>query len=269
MESLYQKVIALAKDAQLKATFIANFSSAKPNLSSTGLEQEWRNALTLISQDKVEFQNVSFNTLSYAKLSRGLICASEYGLSFLPDRKELYLMASLDGLGHPKFEARLGYNGMQILLMRTGHISKIAYDVVYEGDVFAWYGMDNRPTHSRTDGSSYRQVSCGYASYELTDKSVISCFVSKEELDDAIAIRDRQALELTGNINDSLASGPYRHKVLGIIVFKKSYSTVKNMLELRGVNLSLEQDGLSLSTDDDFIRSLQGEMNSGVKKCAS
>lgn len=269
MDSLQQKVVALAKDAQLKATFIANYSSAKPKLSATGLEQEWRNALTVISQDKVEFQNISFNALSYAKLSRGLICASEYGLSFHPERKELYLMASFDGAGHPQFEARLGYNGMQILLMRTGHISKIAYDVVYEGDVFAWYGMDNRPTHSRTDGSSHREVKCGYASYELTDKSVISCFVSKEELDESIAIRDRQAMEMTGNIHDSLASGPYRHKVLGIIVFKKSYAAVKNMLELRGVNVAVEQDGLSLSTDDDFIRSLQSEMNSGVKKCAN
>lgn len=269
MDNLHQKVVALAKDAQLKATFIANFSSANSTLSATGLEQEWRNALMLINQDKIDFQNVSFNLLSYAKLARGLICASEYGLSFTPNRKELYLMASLDECGQPQFEARIGYNGMQILLMRTRHIAKMSYDVVYEGDGFAWYGMDNRPTHSRTNGSSYRDVCCGYASFELTDKSVISCFVSKEELLDAINIRARIATEATGSSDSSLAEGPYRHKILSIIIFRKAYATVKNMLELRGVTVAVEQDGLSLSTDDDFIRSLQGEMNSGASKCAS
>lgn len=265
IESLHQKVVTLMHDGGLKAKFIANFKAAKPALSANALEQEWRNALTVIHRDKVDFQNISFNSLSTAKLARGLECASEYGLSFLPERKEMYLMCSFDIDSTPMFEAKLGYNGMQILLMRTGQVARFAYDVVYEGDTFAWYGMDNRPTHARTNGSSFRSVQCGYSSFELTDKSVISTFVSKEELEEAINIRNRISMQNTGTLEESLVVGPYRHKILSILVIKKTYSTIKHQLELRGVCVSKEHDGFVLSDDDEFIRNLQNEMNAEVK----
>lgn len=265
MESVHQKVVALMNNAGLKAEFISNFQNAKPGMSSTALEQEWRHAMTLIHRDKIDFQNVSFGLLTTKQIAWGLKCASEFGLSFAPERKEIYLKACIDSIGNPIMEAVFGYNGLQILLMRTGQIAKFAYDVVYEGDNFAWYGMSERPTHSRTNGSSFREIECGYSSFELTDKSVISVFVSKEELDEAIKIRNQISMQNTGTLEESLVNGPYRHKMLSILVIKKTYGVVKHMLELRGISVLKEQDGIILSDDEDFIRGLQESMNSGVK----
>jgi hypothetical protein len=266
MESIHQKVVELMNDADFKAAFIANLKNAKPGLTANGLEQEWRNAISLIHRDKVEFENISFNALSVSKLKRGLLCASEYGLSFLPERREMYLMANFDMCNNPSMEIRLGYNGMQILLMRTGQIATFAYDVVYEGDTFTWYGMNNRPTHTRSDGSSFREIKCGYSSFELKDKSVISCFVSKEEIDEAVNIRNQMSLARTGTLDESLVNGPYRHKMLNILIVKKTYHELKNFLELRGATVVKDPgEGVILSDDAEFLKVLEQEMNRGAK----
>lgn len=260
------KVIELMKDSEFKAAFISNLKNAKATLSANALEQEWRNAITLIGRDKVEFENITFAALSVSKLKHGLLCASEYGLSFLPEKREMYLMANFDMCNNPTMEIRIGYNGMQILLMRTGQIANFAYDVAYEGDNFVWYGMNSRPSHTRTSGSSFRPVECGYATFELIDKSVISCFVSKEEINEAIYIREQMSLQKNGNLSDSLVSGPYRHKILNILIVKKAYRTVKDFLELKGVVVVKEaDDGIVLSDDADFLRAIENDMNQGAK----
>ena len=199
----------------------------RKQFSPARIEEEYAWAFGMITRSVPTANIPALSALSNSNIKRVLLSISAAGLSFDSQQKHFYLKAETiyDGILIPK--VILGYLGMKQMAMRSGLVSGISNDIIYEKDSFTWYGSNKEPAFASSTRNSSENVAGGYVCLHMKNGTVHAYRMSRDELlsIEETDIQKREALYK----ESSLYSGPWRERCLRIALWRSAYHEFKHL----------------------------------------
>jgi len=169
-----------------KQTLISNFSS-------TISKYEQKNLAELLETHNItpsQFKNIVINEVKKseqmqqaflhnpASLFASILLCAELGLNPSADVGEFYFLPF-----GKKITPILGYKGVINLILRSGEISKIWSEIVYEDDDFEYeLGLEPKLTHIPNLERTNKNIKYVYAVAKLTNGELMFKVMSKKEI---------------------------------------------------------------------------------------
>lgn len=226
------EIVALYKDKEFKAVFIANYTKAKSTANSfwttTEAEAQWNHVFNLLAEAYTNHELTPIHLGSIADLRVCMAYVSETGLSFDKQNNEVHLVLEY-GNGHPELKVRLGYKGMMRIAMASGLFKYIFVELVRDGDTFHWYGSHKEPVFV-SPGKSNRPVLLGFVGFKYIDGDTLYFKVDGEELLEIEKQSKAYAKLSKGTDQDSLYNTPWRDRMFEIAVWRTAYNRMRQVV---------------------------------------
>lgn len=220
-------IIALYKDNDFKAAFIANYLQRGEREHVA--EKEYSNAFAWLAEDYGNDINPAISAAPVDEIKRTFLAISTYALSFDKKSKEVYLFGERRDNNRICVGSELGYRGMQRIIVNTKGVKASNTEMVYENDAFTWLGADQRPNYA-SDGRGQRSaLICGFTTITFDDGTVLCHKSSAEELEEI----ERQSIEHTlhfeGTVDMSLYNSPWRERCLRICTLRAAFREYRHL----------------------------------------
>ena len=163
------------------------------NFTSTISKYEQKNLAELLETHNItpsQFKNIVINEVKKseqmqqaflhnpASLFASILLCAELGLNPSADVGEFYFLPF-----GKKITPILGYKGVINLMLRSGEISKLWSEIVYEGDDFEYeLGLEPKLTHIPNLEANNKNIKYVYAVAKLTNGELMFKVMSKKEI---------------------------------------------------------------------------------------
>ncbi|MDC8832973.1 recombinase RecT [Alteromonas gilva] len=221
------ELIALYKDEEFKASFIANYVDKNVHLHVA--QKEFITAFNLIANDNGSQERPAIKQASASSIKSTFLMISSYGLSFDPNEKEVYVYGEHRDPNKVGLGVTLGYRGMRRIAMNSGKVKVITSEIVYESDSFTWLGADKAPSFASTGRNQDDNISCGFVTIRLMDNSVVSFKMSAAELLQIENDNIQMETEFTGDPNNSLYRTAWRERCLRAALWRSAYREYQHL----------------------------------------
>ena len=221
------ELIALYKDTEFKAAFIANYVDKNVHLHVA--QKEFITAFDLIANDNGNQERPPIKHASVSSIKSTFLMISSYGLSFDPNEKEVYVYGEYRDQKKIGLGVTLGYRGMRRIAMNSGKVKVITSEIVYESDSFTWLGADKAPSFASTGRNQDDNIACGFVTIRMMDNSVVSFKMSSVELLQVENDNIQMETEFTGDPNNSLYKTAWRERCLKAALWRSAYREYQHL----------------------------------------
>ena len=233
-----------------KQTLISNFSS-------TISKYEQKNLAELLETHNItpsQFKNIVINEVKKseqmqqaflhnpASLFASILLCAELGLNPSADVGEFYFLPF-----GKKITPILGYKGVINLILRSGEISKIWSEIVYEDDDFEYeLGLEPKLTHIPNLERTNKNIKYVYAVAKLTNGELMFKVMSKKEIMEIVQM-SKYPNQLYGSKKD-----PQGWMYKKTVIKQLSKTLPKDYYGKRGISVDDKVEGGGyLKLDDD------------------
>ena len=222
-----ENLIALYKDTDFKAAFIANYLECGER--DHVAEKEYSNAFAWLAEDTGNDIHPPISAAPVDEIKRTFLAVSTYGLSFDKKSKEVYLMGEWRENNRICVGSILGYRGMQRIIVNTKGVKASNTEIVYENDAFTWLGADQRPNYASDGKSQGSALICGFTTITFDDGTVLCHKTSADELEAIERQSIEQTIHFEGTADASLYNSAWRERCLRICTLRAAFREYRHI----------------------------------------
>lgn len=254
MNERIAKIKALGNNHATKADFIKCLNKSKPSLGVHTIDQYWRHAIDALTN---EVKNIHPNyRIDWQSAEDMLLQSAEYGLSFDPRSKELYINVDTCTQNESMLQLKLGlkYNGMKNRLVKFCGVRMLTTEVVCQADTFEWRGQWKEPLYIM--GNEESDIRLAFGMVKLKTGEVMAYKLSIDELAEIERNDIERATQIYNNPDASFYKGAYRKRMFEIAMLRYMYGQVASILDDE-----LSQPTITDKPETDIADAMEAELN--------